>query len=402
MPTGTSIQSQQIIPELFDEAVQAAFQNKNAFLGSGLASTKVAIIKGTMPDSGPDVIGNQISVPYFELMGDFQDLGTDGSAITPQAIGMTKEQSTIKRAGLAFQITTWARMNPLGDVYQEAARQIVMAGQRRMDKALIDAATDTATFSQGLLLDKFNATNPHLLDYDLMIDAKMQWRDWQDDIAALVVHSKTFANLLKLKDALGRPLISPDSVKDGLLPNFAGVPVVVSDRMPITGSTMGSVTSAGTSPPVITLSGVPDTAIDLKIVCIVGGALGTWTLKWSLDNGNSYVQDGNFNPFVTSAATINLTDATGRQIGTVVINIATGTATNDNVWTASSINKHTSLICKKGALVFWYNASAMSLRTLPQPLSDSDIAALWMYFVGYRYKRLRGTPLPGIVQIRHN
>lgn len=413
VPAGTSAKDIQVIPELFDEAVEAAFFDKMAFLGSGLASNGVVVVRGTMPESGPDVIGNKISVPYFESLGDFQDLATDGDQITPVKVGMTREDTFIKRSGLAFQITQWARSNPLGDVYQNGAQQLMLAATRRMDKAVIDAAVDSSISGPGLVLDKFSATNPRFFDYDLFVDGKMQWRDWQDDVAAVVMHSKTLAQSYKMKDALGRPLLLDP--KDGSLPRIMGVPIVVSDRLPVSGSTMSTnvagapfTTITGTTPPTLTLYGpggsgapAPTRAMDLVVACVAAGARGVWTLKWSIDGGNSYIQDGTVVPYVLSAANVEITDAQGNSLG-VNIAIATGNAATDNVWKVSTTNKLTTLLCKKGALAFWYNQSALRLKTLEQPLNDSEIAAVWMYFIAHRYKRLRGTPLPGIVQIRHN
>jgi hypothetical protein len=400
-----------LIPEIFDQAIQASFSNKTAFMGSPLAQAGVVVVRGTMPQSGPEVIGDVISVPYFESIGDFIDLGgvaNDGSGyladgvtpIAPKQIGMTKESERIQHSVLPFQVTQWARANPLGDPYQSAAQQVVEAAQRRMDAAIIAAAVDSST-ATGLVANVYSATSPRYLDYDVFVDAKMLFRDWQDGIAGMVVHSKTLANLWKLKDALGRPLLIKDPT-DGAMPRLHGLPIIASDRLPIgAASTLSPVSATGTAPPAITLVGTPSQYVNLVVQAMSAGGRGSWALRWSLDGGTTWVQDGAVRRYVQSAPSVALTDAGDNLIG-VSLSIASGAASVDNVWTASTNAQFTSLIVKRESLAFWFNQSAVSLRTIGQPMTDSELAALHLYFVAHRYKRCGGSPLPGVVQIQHN
>jgi len=84
-----------------------------------------------------------------------------------------------------------------------------------------------------------------------------------------------------------------------------------------------AVVSTGTTPPVITLTGTPYRALNLRIECTLGGALLTWTGRWSVDGGATWTA-------FTSAATV-LMAGTG-----VTLNIAAGTANVDNVWTGGT------------------------------------------------------------------
>lgn len=98
---------------------------------------------------------------------------------------------------------------------------------------------------------------------------------------------------------------------------------------PNDGLVMGAVTSSGTTPPVITLTGTQVQPVNLKITCTLLGARGTWTGAYSIDGGVTTVA-------FTSAATVAVLDVNGTDTG-VVINIAAGTAATDNVWTASTV-----------------------------------------------------------------
>jgi HK97 family phage major capsid protein len=67
-----------------------------------------------------------------------------------------------------------------------------------------------------------------------MIDAKLKFGDEDGDIAALVVHSKTKADLRKLKTSTGVPLFI-DGI-NGDVDRFTGIPVFTSDRMRVSGA----------------------------------------------------------------------------------------------------------------------------------------------------------------------
>ena len=271
------------------------------------------------------------------------------------------------------------------------------SAERYMDRVLIDKAVTTP-----LVKDVFSSTVPRTIDYDLVVDGKMKFGDEQSDIIGMVCHSKVFGDMLKLKDGTGRPLLTP-SASEGEFARFLGIPVAVSDYVrPATGSAMSSVTSAGTSPPTITITGTPLGNFDLKVICVLGGARGTWTLQFSTDGGNTY------SATLLSAATVLLTDtAVDSLVGVngatgLTLNINTGTATNDNTWTASSVNKYTSLILKRNAMAFWYNRSALALQTDHDILKDTDLGAQHLYYAAHLYRRLRGGTTPGVCKLVHN
>lgn len=384
-----------IIKEVFDDTIAGAFGNVNAFMGSQIVQSGALIVRDGMPESGAEVVGDTINIPYFGSIGEFDDIATDGDSLTPKKIAQTREQGTIAHSGIAINVTRRARSSVGKDIYQELAEQVVASATRKMD-ALVSAAAIAG--NNQLIIDKYSSSGARrAMDYDLLVDAKMMWRDFQSDIAGAMVHSRVYSDLMKLKDADGRPLlIEPLPGTTGALAKLGNVPIVVSDRMPLDSSVMTAVSSTGTTPPVITLTGTPTMPIDLQVKCTTLGALATWLLKYSIDGGLTY------SDIVASAATVEMFDpATGLTTG-VTLNIAAGTAAVNNVWTAQSCLKHTSLLVKKGALIFWYNRNALVLQTQDQPLADSKVAALHLYAVAYRYKRLAGQPFPGVVKVRHN
>jgi hypothetical protein len=280
------------VPEMLEDILPGAFAGMIALFGTG-----AAIIKTTMPFS-KSALGTTVKVPYFDTIGEAQDLVNDGDALTPQGLSSDLEQAIVAHSGIAIEATKFAEWSGVADPYVEGARQMAIAVKRRADLALITAAQAPA--SELLVNDVYSAGSPVTLNYDVVVDSKSKWGDEQDDIVMMVVHSKVKNDLLKLKDAIGRPLLHQPG--DGKLDMLSGIPVMVSDRLGADNETPG---------------------------------------------------------------------------------------------------KYTSLILKKGALIFWMNGQARVL-TDSDILTDSDVAAMHFYWACHRYKRMPGFTKCGVVAMRHN
>lgn len=401
------------IPELFAEAVDGAFASQTALMGS--LAMKLGIVKsnGSFPQSGPDKIGETVSVPYFGTLGEYQSR-TDGTPATPTAFTTTKESGTIGLGTLGFEMTTWAAASPLPgrSPYEEAARQVVAAAERYADRVVLDAAVNVAAGSNALVLDKYSATSPINVSYDLLTQGLGLWNDFGNlaELAAIGMHSKVFNDMLQVKNAVGEPMLIDFMDVDGLkVPTFKywGKPILVSDRLPVDNSVLSAVVSAGTSPPVITVAAStnregktgPVRPCNVLIAVTTTGTLGTWKFKLSLDGGATW--DNAY----TSAASVALTDPydpAGGLLG-ITLSIAAGTASANNTWAFQTAIKHTTLLLKKESIAFWYNAKyAGVLQSVPVPMNDSVQYASHLYSVAHRYKRMPSQPLPGVVVIRHN
>lgn len=94
----------------------------------------------------------------------------------------------------------------------------------------------------------------------------------------------------------------------------------------LTVTAMGAVTSAGTAPPAVTLTGTPNYAFQLDIAIRTGGTLGSAKFAWSVDGGESWTGVD-----VTTAATVVLGN-TG-----VTANFPAGTYSADNTYTAGTV-----------------------------------------------------------------
>lgn len=396
----TTIENRDFDVQILTETVQGRFAQQSAFMGSALVSQGAVRVEGTMPVADPNFIGNEITVPYFGTIGKFVN-NPDGEAVVPRTISQTHEKATITRSSLAFEVSRWAQhSSPFDrDPYAEASDQIMVAAEREMDDRIIAAAMTTP-----LGIDVYSAGSPQILDHATLVDARAQWGDENRDVVAMIVHSRTTADLRKLTDNIGRPLLL-DSQRDDDVPRFAGVALIESDKAPLTGSSMGAVTSAGTAPPVATLAGTPKGAWNLRLECTTGGAHETARVRFSTDGGRTWSA-----PITTAAATVALPlidPATDSIVGVngetgLTVAFAAGTFNVNNVWTSKAVLKVTSLLVKRGALAFWYNRNAMAFETDKNILRHTDIAAMHLYGVAHRYRRVATGTKPGVVAIQHN
>jgi len=238
----STTRSNLVIPELMVEAVKAAWPDKLAFAEAGIVAENPRLPNGVKA-------GDTVKIPYFNALSDFET-PAEGAALTPEALTETSETATVKRAGKAVEITTWAQLaDTYDDPYAEAARQIVEGARRQFDKDLVAAAV-AAAGTAPLLGKKTVGDGTAAISYDLVVD----WLGafGEDEPDALIVHPKIRDDLRKLKDANGLPIfVQPN---DGGLPRIFGIPVYVRKRMPV-------------------ISGTPDT---YKSLAVRRGALALW------------------------------------------------------------------------------------------------------------------------------
>jgi hypothetical protein len=266
--------SDTIIPEILLDAVSGAFKGVKALYGTAAASVQVGLPEGSRG-------GDKVKVPYFDTLGEFEDLADDEGGtgplpgLTPAKLTMSGDTTLVRHSGKAFETSVWARLAAkYADPYSEAAKQLALGLQRRADRALIEEALTT-----DLSLDVYDAGTPRKLDYDLMVDGRVLFGDEDADIALAIVHSKVRADLLKTKDTQGRPLFL--DATQGQITTVSGIPIITSDRAPIEFPT---ITSSGTTPPVVTVTGRTTLAVDkLRVEVTTGGARGTAVVRYSFD-----------------------------------------------------------------------------------------------------------------------
>ena len=382
--------------QILTDAIQGQFAQKNA-LASALTTSGAIVIEGSFPGQGREVIGQSVEVPYFGTMPAFVD-NPDGNSITPSKLGMTSETGIVTRSSLAFQASKWARSSGNADPYAEAARQAELQATRRMEELIIASAATSP-----VLVDLTSA-GTDVLTYDALVWGLAEALG-EDFVAGscLVCHPLTLAGLATQRDSAGNlQLTSP---QDGGVQRLFGIPVVPSARTPKTTSTMGTVSSAGATPPVLTLGGTPlDAFPKLVIECRLPGAHETATIRFSTDGGRHWSAD-----LVTPAAPVamNLTDTADDSLVGVngatglTVTFAAGVFAIDNVWTAYTDFTTETQVYLPGAGAFWFNRAALQMQSDRDILDDTDIGAMHLYGVAHTYRRRQAGHTPGVVRLRH-
>jgi hypothetical protein len=404
-------------PQILLDAIRGELRSKKAFMGSILVSQGAVLVSPGMPKGGPGAIGKKIDIPYFGRIGKFV-LNTDGAAITPTKLGQVLEQATVARASLASETTAWAQglseVDPnLGDPHAEAARQIMQEAEEFMDAAMVTEFKTTP-----LVKSVYSATAPVYGTWDLTVQAKTMWGDQQDGIVAIVAHSQSVADMATEKDGQGRPMLMVDTGPDGTM-KYNGVPLLVSDNVPLDGSTMEPFVPTGTSPPAITLAGTPSGPYKLQIVITTSGlSNGTAKFKFSTDGGNTFsaiyaIPSGGGAFVLDDSSTAAVADVNGEKtddslVGAngrtgITATFANGTYNVDGVYKSVANLSVTDMILQRGAGGFWYNAQRLGLKTDEDILADADIVAAHLYHAAKLYRRRRGPGTrPGCVLVKKN
>lgn len=373
------------IPEVLEDAISAQFRGKKALLGS-LAVVTMA----SMPLSAKG--GDKIEVPYFDLLGDLEDVAENAPLTIATIPDGSREEAVVARSGKAIKLSDWKKMaERFADPYAEFTRQLNEATQRRWDRALIAKASDPTGLPSSHIIDRFNSGTPVKLSWQFALDGRRPFGDEQGDIAMIVVHSKAYFDLVAEVDSQLRPLHAGPPV-DGDIIRVAGVTVMISDRCPIAFPV--ALTGSGTTPPAVTITGESSLAIDsVKVDIQVGGARGTATFRYSFDGGATWEESS-----VTTAATYEMKQ---RGIPTgLTLNFANSTYNADNEY-VSSQPKYSSLLVKRQSCLLWYCTKPL-IETLRDPLTDSELIAVNTYYLAHRYKRNAQGTRPGVVVLRHN
>ncbi len=383
-------------PQIITDTVQGHFTSENAILGSMLAASGAAVVNPGF-EGGRTKLGKQVDVPYFGVIGEFEENVSDGVAATPRKIGMTSELSEVTRDTLAVETTTWAITSASADPHAEASRQIIAAASRNADRRIVEAAVST-----GALINVTGAN----ISYNNTIASKYKWNDQQGDVVAMMVHSQVMADMLRIVDDQNRPLLI-DSIQDDGFTRFAGMLVGTSDKVDISGSTQGAVVSTGSTPPVVTLAGTPLGAYTLRIEIVAGGALGVGTFKFSTDDGATFSETYTLAASVVldeSRTSTGLTPAPDSLVGRngktgITATFAAGTYDADNVYRSKTNLIASCLILKRGSIAWWFNAAEMVMKTDDDILADSQLAAMHVYGTALRYRRLAGSSQTGVVNM---
>lgn len=210
-------------PEVLADAVGAGFPGMVALYG-----TRAAIINTQMP-YGREHLDAKVKIPYFNLVGEMEDVDPDGGELSAAELTGQVEEAPVKHSGKGIEFTQWARLNPTNP-YAEGQRQIVEATRRRADKALVDAALDPTGWS-AYTIDRLS----YFIDYDGITEAMAALGDegLSERPVAMIAHSRTVKDMYQVKDATGRPMLVEGGPGGLMVIAPLGIAVIPSDKIPV-------------------------------------------------------------------------------------------------------------------------------------------------------------------------
>ena len=220
MPT---LKKDLIDPEILTEALSATMAGGLQVLWG----TDAVVTNASFTDNK---VGSKVKIPYYGSIGEWEEVD-DGVAFSPRKIDQTDEEAKVRKIGIEFVITDWARRGSAKgingkDAYQEAAEQIKEGFVQKMSSMLVEAATQPLP---DMTVNVYHPTTLRTIDSDLVIDGRAKWGDEGADRSLLLCHSKVENDIWKIKDTNGRPMVVDATT--GWLSRFMGYPVGVSDLL---------------------------------------------------------------------------------------------------------------------------------------------------------------------------
>lgn len=385
MANETTTSTLTVTPQVLIEAVRAGMQGMRVLGALGIVTINASLPEGRYA-------GETVTVPYLAHLGAWAEY-SENDEIALTVLSDSSETASVARAGKAFTVTDMARILRGYASPMEAGRQMIQEGLATyVESKAITALVARGTSTPAIVVDVHSATpaSARFMDRDLYVAMRSRFGDETRGIVGTVVHSQAINRMLTLKDADGNPLhkLLAQDDENGVY-TFEGLGrFYASDLMPVT----YTVASAGTTPPVLTITGSPKGMYDqVKVACTTLGAFATAVIKISLDGGTTYPITG---VTVPASGIVDRSDDLG-----LVFTFASGTFAVDNVYTAWG--KATAALCKRGTAVFWHNnfGSVESMRDVRR---KNEVVAADVLGVVHVYKKFNGGTRPGVALAKFN
>lgn len=213
-------------PDVWAALVQAEFTGQIRFAPYAFTSDTLV---GTP--------GSEVDFPKWDALSDLDKL-TEAVPMVPEVMGQTTSKARIAEYGKAVEITDTARLSGLGDPEAEAVRQFGVLAARKIDEMAIAASIETTDADPD---NRVRATAP----YEITLDTPLDWNGIVDGTAAfgdewdptgmsaIFIRSDARTALWKSDDfTKAADLGAATALTTGQVGIIAGVPVIVTDRLP--------------------------------------------------------------------------------------------------------------------------------------------------------------------------
>ena len=166
--------------------------------------------------------GDTVTLPYYQYIGDAEDVA-EGTDIPIKQLTQQTKEVKIAKLGRAVQITDEAVLSGYGDPINEAVNQIVTSIASGVDKKLLAAldgnSTNTYAFTSGFDPDELPAALAKFGE-EINVGSK-----------AIIVSPDAYAKLVSVKNWLPASDISANMLIQGAVGMVYGLQVIVSERV---------------------------------------------------------------------------------------------------------------------------------------------------------------------------
>ena len=216
-------------PEVLADQISAKFPDQMVF-----GNTNLVEIDTTFPLGSP---GTVFTIPQWKRIAAFASL-TEGTAMTPSNITTAKENATVQRAGGAYAVYDIDTLVSKSDPLSEISTQIGQQAARYIDNQVMLEAKKTPN-----VVD-ISGVSSGLWDQNTLVKALISTLgdNYMQMLAGgrVVMHSKTYQDLLVTGAIQNNYQSNMDTLKTGFIPMISGIPISVSDL--VTTSTVSGTT----------------------------------------------------------------------------------------------------------------------------------------------------------------
>lgn len=214
-----------IEPEVFAAYVREAIIEKSALIGSGLV-TQSAQLNGLVSGGG-----RTITMPFWRRITGDSEVLTDSAPLTPGKIGTAADIAAMHFRGKAWGANELASAIAGDSAIDAIASMVAEYWVREEQKILI--ATLTGVFASATMAaEHVHDVGTQEINAENTLDAKQLLGDAADQIAAIIMHSKTYTKLQK------QNLIEfiPNARGETVIPTYLGYRTVTDDTVPYSGT----------------------------------------------------------------------------------------------------------------------------------------------------------------------
>jgi len=214
-----------IEPAVFAAYVREAIIEKSALINSGLV-TQSDKLNGLVTGGG-----RTINMPFWRRIDGDSEVLSDVTPLTPMGIGTAKDVAVMHLRGNAWGANELASAIAGDSAMEAIASMVAEYWVRQEQRILISTLTGVFT-SAAMVAEHVLDRSSETISAENTLDAKQLLGDAADQLAAIVMHSKTYTKLQK------QNLIEfiPNARGEIVIPTYLGYRTVTDDTVPYSGN----------------------------------------------------------------------------------------------------------------------------------------------------------------------